>query len=106
MGDQSDPVTDAELDQIGRRCQAASKAPWQSFIEGRDHLGGDNFIRIGGLDDTEPDMYVSRDAVSGGLAPAATHDLDFIAQARQDLPRLLAEVRRLRAAHAADDQQH
>ena len=36
-------------------------------------------------------MYVMRDET-----PAATTDLDFIAHARQDVPRLLAEVRRLR----------
>jgi hypothetical protein len=29
--------------------------------EGRDRIGGGNFIRIGGLDDNEPDMYVSHD---------------------------------------------
>jgi hypothetical protein len=60
-------------------------------VEGRDHWSGDNFIRIGGLDDNEPDMYVMRDTT-----PATTTDLDFIAHARQDVPRLLAEVRRLR----------
>jgi hypothetical protein len=95
MGDGLDRLTDAELDQIGRRCDAASQPPWQSFIEGRDHWGGDNFICVGGLDDSEPDMYVSR-AVAGGLVPASDADLDFIAHARQDLPRLLAEMRRLR----------
>jgi hypothetical protein len=30
--------------------------------------------------------------------PAGANDLDFIAAARQDVPRLVAEVRRLRAA--------
>ena len=48
-------------------------------------------IRIGELNDDEPDMYVMRDT-----APAASADLDFIAHARQDIPRLLAEVHRLR----------
>jgi hypothetical protein len=36
-------------------------------------------------------MYVSR-----GTKPAADADLDFIAAARQDVPRLIAEVKRLR----------
>jgi hypothetical protein len=86
-----EPLTDAELDAIEARVVGASKAPWQSFVEGRDHTSGDNFIRVGGLDDDEPDMYVSRDTV-----PASVADQDFIAHARQDIPRLLAEVRRLR----------
>ncbi len=84
-------MSDDELDEMERRVAAASKRPWESFVEGRDHWSGDNFIRIGGLDDDEPDMYVMRDET-----PAATTDLDFIAHARQDVPRLLAEVRRLR----------
>jgi hypothetical protein len=58
-------LTDAELEEIERRAHAASKAPWQSFIEGRDHCGGDNFVRIGSLKDDEPDMYVSRAVGSG-----------------------------------------
>jgi hypothetical protein len=90
------PLTDDEIDAIEGRCAVASPGPWQSFIEGRDHLGGDNFIRIGGLDDDEPDMYVSRAIPGQGLTPASDHDLDFIAHARQDVARLLAEIKRLR----------
>jgi hypothetical protein len=86
-----EPLTGAELDAIEARVLAASKAPWQSFVEGRDHTGGDNFIRVGGLDDDGPDMYVSCDT-----APASVADQDFIAHPRQDIPKLLAEVRRLR----------
>jgi hypothetical protein len=85
MTDKMPAVDDADLDQIELRCAAASKAPWQTFIEGRDHWGGDNFIRVGGLDDGEDDMYVSRGSVQG-LIPASDADLDFIAHARQDLP--------------------
>jgi hypothetical protein len=85
-------VTDAELDAIEKRASAASKAPWRSFVEGRDHWSGDDFIRVGGDDDDEPDMYISRDTVPAGAA-----DLDFVANARQDVPRLVAEIRRLRS---------
>jgi hypothetical protein len=88
-------LTEEELDRIEARASAASKVPWQSFIEGRDHCGGDNFIRVGGLDDDEPDMYVSR-STGTGLLPTSVADLDFIAASRQDVPRLLREVRRLR----------
>lgn len=85
---------DAELAAIEARCQAASPEPWKSFVEGRDHWGGDDFIRVSDRDE-EPDMYVSR-ATADGLQPASSEDLDFIAAARQDIPRLVAEVRRLR----------
>ncbi|MFJ8010942.1 hypothetical protein [Streptomyces sp. NPDC096339] len=39
------PLSSDELDAIEQRCAMASQGPWQSFVEGRDHLGGDNFIR-------------------------------------------------------------
>ena len=88
-------MDDAELKAIENRCQAASPGPWRAFVEGRDHWGGDAFIRVSD-DDDEPDMYVSR-ATSGGLRPASSDDLDFIAAARQDIPNLLAEIRQLRS---------
>ncbi len=84
------------MEEIERRAHAAGKAPWQSFIEGRDHCGGDNFVRIGSLKDDEPDMYVSRAVGSGEEILASDTDLDFIAHTRQDMPRLIAEIRRLR----------
>jgi hypothetical protein len=102
MTDEAHRVSETELDQIEQRCRAASKPPWESFIEGRDHWGGDNFIRVGGMDDSELDMYVSR-STAKGLVPASDADLDFVAHARQDLPVLLAEVRRLRAAQDCNE---
>lgn len=89
MLEKGDLLTDRDIRAIRARCDAATKAPWESFVEGRDHNGGDSFIRTGGLDDSSPDLYVA-----GGT----TQDQDFIAHARQDVPRLLAEVERLRAA--------
>ena len=61
---------------------AATPPPWKSFIEGRDHESGSNFIRT-----PNEDIELT----------GATHaDQDFIASARQDVPALVAEVRRLR----------
>jgi len=81
-------MTDDQLREIEKRCNAATAAPWESFIEGRDHLSGDDFIRTGGMDGSGPDIYLTQ----------ATHaDQDFIAHARQDIPALIAEVRRLKA---------
>src|SRR3954453_9053212 len=93
----SDELTDDELDQMEARAQAALSPPWESFIEGRDHFSGDDFIRTGGLDDEAPDMYVSLSYWDNDTPkPADGSVLDFIAAARQDVPRLVAEVRRLR----------
>lgn len=85
-------MDDQLLMEIEARLAAATKGPWQSFVEGRDHLAGDSFIRTGGMDNDSPDIYLS-----GGTL----QDQDFIAHARQDIPTLLAEVRRLRSLLAA-----
>ncbi len=91
----SSVLTELDIEAIAARCAAASPGPWTSFVEGRDHAGGDDFIRVGDSDD-ELDMSVSL-ADTEGLHPASTADQDFIAAARQDIPTLIAEVRRLRA---------
>ena len=76
-------ITPVELEAMRARCVAATPGPWQSFVEGRDHTGGSSCIRTGGEVDIE-------------LSGATISDQDFIANARQDLPRLIAEVKRLR----------
>lgn len=76
------PLSDLELDAIQRRCDATTPGPWNSFIEGRDHTSGDSFIQTGGEDFC--------------LTGATIADLDFIASARQDIPRMIEEIRRLR----------
>lgn len=92
-----DPLTEAELAAIEARAGAATRGPWEAFVEGRDHLSGDDFIRTGGLDDGAPDMYVTLHFDTRAV-PALSADLDFIAAARQDVERLVAEIRRLRAS--------
>jgi hypothetical protein len=88
-------LTNSELDEMERRATAATPGPWVPFVEGRDHFGGDDFIRTGDLDDDQPDMYISQYLGARSIKVSAA-DLDFIANARQDIPRLVAEIRRLR----------
>jgi hypothetical protein len=76
-------ITDAELAAMEARAAAAVAGPWKSFVEGRDHTSGSDFIKTSG-EDIE-------------LSGATEADQDFIAHARQDLPRLVNEVRALRA---------
>ena len=86
-------VSDAEIDELRRLCADAAPAPWRAMIEGRDHSAGDSFIMIGRDDDRDEDMYVTRDS-----GPASASDLDFIAAARNYLPRLIDEIAELRRA--------
>jgi hypothetical protein len=75
----------------------ATQGPWRASWEGRDHWSGDSFIGTGRADARGVDIYVSTDE-----GPAGQADLDFIAAARQDVPALVAEVRRLRKQLGAD----
>lgn len=81
-------MTEAELEAIQVRCERATGGPWVSFVEGRDHTSGCDFIQTDGEDIT--------------LSGATVDDQDFIAAARQDIPVLIEEIYRLRALiHAA-----
>lgn len=71
------------LEAIELRWSNATPGEWVSSIEGRDHNSGSDIIMTG-KDDFE-------------IYGATTADYDFIAHAKQDIPLLIAEVRRLRA---------
>ena len=90
-------VTDEELAELERLDGWGSAPPWQSMVEGRNHTSGDSFIMVGREDDRDEDIYVMRDS-----GPASASDLDLIAAARTYLPRLVAEIRRLREGAASD----
>lgn len=78
----SELLSDDETRRIRQRCDAATAGPWKSYVEGRDHTSGSSFI-----------MTASADIELSGATEA---DQDFIAHARQDVPRLLEEVALLR----------
>ena len=82
------------IKEIERRCNAARPGPWKSYIEGRDHESGSNFIMVGEgkqrLDDIE-------------LVGATLQDQDFIAHAKQDVPLLINEIKRLRKLLEIDE---
>jgi len=70
------------------------------MIEARDHTSGDSFIMVGAADDRGEDMYVTRDS-----GPASPADLDFIAAARNYVPRLLKEIEALRGLESGSEGQ-
>lgn len=73
---------------IGARLAAASPGPWTAFIESDGGLGGCDVVRVSESDD-EADMYLW---IGSDLAPSAV--FRFVAEARQDVPALLAATRR------------
>jgi hypothetical protein len=79
------PLTKAYLEEVKKRYEATTPGPWLSYIEGRDHTGGDSVI-VRGTNGSEEDLYLT-----GGTEA----DQDFIAHAHQDIPLLLDEIERL-----------
>jgi hypothetical protein len=79
---QPSSLSDDDIAEIRDRCNRATPGPWKSYVEGRDHTSGSDFIMTGG-----EDIY---------LTGASVDDQDFIAHARQDIPKLIAEIERLR----------
>lgn len=79
----SERISSERLEEIERRCLAATAGPWKSWWEGRNHSGGDSVITTAG-----EDIY---------LHGATQADQDFIASARQDVPALIEEIRALRS---------
>jgi hypothetical protein len=84
-----DAISDAELVAMQQRVEATAEGPWTAHIAGPGDAF-DTVITVGG-DACERDIYVYRDK-----AVADDADFIFIAAAWQDVPRLMAEVRRLR----------
>jgi hypothetical protein len=72
-------VTEQELKEIEARANAATKGPW---VNEKDANGFEIWV-------AHPNDGLVADALT-------LPDTEFIAHARQDIPKLIAEVRRLR----------
>jgi hypothetical protein len=102
VSDQPEPLTDAYLLEVAARCKAAQVGPWRVD---RGKEVGDNWIVATGAGYHDNDCWaVATDSIHASDANAADgqDDATFIAHARQDVPRLLEEIARLRAIVARD----
>lgn len=75
-------MNNRRIREIEERCNKVTEGPWISFVEDRDFTCGSSFIQTSG-NDIE-------------LIGATVDDQDFIANARQDIPWLIDEIRRLK----------
>jgi hypothetical protein len=86
-------MTRSELDCIEARCRAATPAPWRATSDGLPALRNvTHYIRYGDLEDDDGRLI----AQAVGADTPRKEIAEFIAAARQDVPDLIAEVRRLR----------
>jgi hypothetical protein len=77
----NEALDEERLAAIAARAEAAASGPWRPMLEGRDHSSGSSCIltSIGSID----------------LDGASDADIEFMAHARQDVPYLLLELRRV-----------
>lgn len=90
-------MDESRLAEIRERARLATGAPWEAFVFSDKNANDEDFIRVGGLDDSKPDMYLIY-WLGESRIPVPVDDLEFIAHARQDIPLLLEEIERLRTA--------
>jgi hypothetical protein len=88
-------ISEAQLDMIAARAEAATAGPWEAFVF--PNPNDEDFIRVGGSDDDQPDLYLQHEPPGGPRIAVPEADLDFIAATRLDVPLLVEEIRRLRA---------
>jgi hypothetical protein len=98
-------IGETEHVEIERRATlafAVAPTPWTSFLETRHGgIGGENFMRIGNDRVLDHELYIRLYLASEQLvSPDVRLDavIDFIANAADDIPRLIAEVRGLRTS--------
>jgi hypothetical protein len=95
-------LSDSDLDEIERRTMRAfnvAPAPWRPLLETRGGVGGCSFVQIVGDRDADTEMYLEvRLGAERLVSPDARLDaiVDFVGNAATDVPRLIAEVKRLR----------
>lgn len=86
----ADLITGEELDRLDAAARRATAGPWTPCLDDDQPEGAANFIQVG--DDHEvPDMYLW---LGDEFAPSA--DVELIANARQDVPKLVLELKRLK----------
>lgn len=80
-------MSEKELEEILKRVDKLSSYPWTSLVEGRDFTSGSSFIMTGTEEKRGKDIE---------LIGATSTEQDFIAASREDVPRLVEEIYRLR----------
>jgi hypothetical protein len=81
------PLPAEDATEIGMRIASASPGPWMVFLESDGGMGGDSVIVVS-ESDSEADLYLW---LGPDLAPSRI--FLFVAEARQDVPALLAAAR-------------
>ena len=90
-------MTEEELAAMEAREKAATLGPWHHTFKDCKHFMNSTFIDRDG-DDRGVGLVTCDINQDNATLYATNEDMDFIAAAREDVPKLIAEVRRLRNA--------
>jgi hypothetical protein len=92
-------VTKINLDEIEARAKAATPGPWTVCPMDMYIFGGDGHMIASNCPMEDTWQVRGAGAEGSGQRPEGSQDANaaFIAAAREDIPRLIAEVRRLQA---------
>lgn len=88
-------MTESELNEIERRINKSTKGNWIPMIEGITHDSGSDFImtNVNNSDDFKNPDRGQDIELNGGTKD----DIDFVANAKQDIQKLIAEIRKLKS---------
>jgi hypothetical protein len=88
-------MTDAELDAVEARANAATKGPWRVDEMDMYIFGGDGHMVASNCPTEDRWQVRGAGAEGSGQRPAGSQDAnaEFIAKAREDVPALVAELR-------------
>ena len=98
----TNPLTESDLSEIEARCEAATSGPWKmspaSAVSNKPaSVTALRMVRGHKRDRLETGTVCEITDRAGRFDDQLDADAHFIAAAREDVPRLVAEVRRLRA---------
>ena len=91
-------LTPEEVDEIDGRCKAATPGEWGWMFTGKSKYGTPGFLLLSDL--MLPTNKVVLDGITDGqdeMVACDQGDREFIAHSRTDVPRLVADWRRMRA---------
>lgn len=90
-------MEEIELDQIRKRCLDSTKGNWIAMIEGVTHESGSDFIMTGVKN--EKDFNNPERGPDIELIGGSKEDVIFIANAKQDILKLLSEIGKLKMSN-------
>jgi hypothetical protein len=110
-------LTDAEFTEIEQRCSKAQRGPWMvaitkisqlliithvetAVVASRDRLPPEPRQRLDEWPDLQDDFGYVKPGITTDVSKEMVQTMEFVAHSRNDVPKLLDEIRRLKEENA------